>query len=76
MIDLIMYIILGFIQGLTEPIPVSSSGHVLIIQTILKKFITDIPVDFGTLATITNLGSLVAIIIIFREIWDYSTLMI
>ena len=67
MIDLIMYIILGFIQGLTEPIPVSSSGHVLIIQTILKKFITDIPVDFGTLATITNLGSLVAIIILFRE---------
>ena len=67
MIDLIMYIILGFIQGLTEPIPVSSSGHVLIIQTILQKFITEIPVDFGTLATITNLGSLVAIIILFRE---------
>mgnify|MGYP003304298870 CR=1 FL=1 len=65
--DLIMYIILGFIQGLTEPIPVSSSGHVLIIQTILQKFITDIPVDFGTLATITNLGSLVAIIVLFRE---------
>ena len=67
MIDLIMYIILGLIQGLTEPIPVSSSGHVLIIQTILQKFITEIPVDFGTLATITNLGSLVAIIILFRE---------
>lgn len=67
MIQLIVYIILGMIQGLTEPIPVSSSGHVLIIQTILQKFTTDVNIDFSTLATITNLGSLIAIIILFRE---------
>ena len=67
MINLLVYIILGIIQGLTEPIPVSSSGHVLIIQTLLQKVATDVTIDFSILATITNLGSLVAIIILFRE---------
>ena len=67
MIDLLVYLILGIFQGLTEPIPVSSSGHVLIIQTLLQKVATEVTIDFSTLATITNLGSLVAIIILFRE---------
>lgn len=67
MIDLLVYLILGIFQGLTEPIPVSSSGHILIIQTLLQKAATEVTIDFSTLATITNLGSLVAIIILFRE---------
>lgn len=66
-LDLLQYMILGVIQGITEPIPVSSSGHILIIQTILKNFHQQINIDFETLATITNLGSLIAIILIF---WD------
>ena len=60
-------IILGILQGITEPIPVSSSGHILILQTILEKFNTSINIDFETLATITNFGSLVAIIIIYFD---------
>lgn len=63
--ELIEYILLGIMQGITEPIPVSSSGHVLILQTILSKINSVIDIDFGTLATITNFGSLIAIIIIF-----------
>lgn len=65
MIKLIEYIFLGILQGITEPIPVSSSGHILILQTILEKMNQVVNIDFETLATITNLGSLVAIIIIF-----------
>ncbi len=63
--ELIEYILLGIMQGITEPIPVSSSGHILILQTILSKINSGIDIDFGTLATITNFGSLIAIIIIF-----------
>ena len=32
--ELIKYIILGIIQGFTEPIPVSSSGHLLLFKNI------------------------------------------
>lgn len=65
MLDLIKYIILGIIQGFTEPIPVSSSGHLLIFQTIISKFNGNFDVDFSTLATITNFGSLIAITLIY-----------
>ena len=62
MITLFKYIILGFIQGFTETIPVSSSGHLMI----FKKLI-NLNVDFDTIAILTNFGSLIAIIILFRK---------
>ena len=64
-IELIKYLLLGFIQGITEPIPVSSSGHLLIAKTLLERFTGEIKIDFDLLAVITNFGSLIAIVIIF-----------
>ncbi len=58
--ELIKYLFLGFIQGFTETIPVSSSGHLMIFKKIL-----DVNVDFDTIAILTNFGSLIAIIILF-----------
>lgn len=65
MLALIEYILLGILQGITEPIPVSSSGHLLILQTILEKFSQSINIDFSILATMTNFGSLIAIVVIY-----------
>ena len=56
----LQYIFLGFIQGMTETIPVSSSGHLMIFQNLLN-----IDVDYTTMAILTNFGSLMAIIILF-----------
>ncbi len=67
MIELLEYIFLGILQGITEPIPVSSSGHLLILQTILERINQSVKIDFQTLATITNFGSLIAIVILFRK---------
>ena len=64
-INLLKFVFLGFIQGFTEPIPVSSSGHLLIFQKLLSG--NNLDVDFSLLATLTNFGSLVAIIILFRK---------
>ncbi len=65
LIDFMRFIILGFVQGITEPIPVSSSGHLLIFKTLIDKGISTI--DFDILATITNTGSLIAICLIFKD---------
>lgn len=59
---LLKYLFLGFIQGLTESLPISSSGHLLIFKTLMN-----VDIDFDTLAIITNFGSLIAIIILFRK---------
>ncbi len=60
---LLIYIILGMIQGFTEPIPVSSSGHLVIFQNL---FDLDALNDLN-FAIFSNFGSLLAIIIIFRK---------
>ena len=65
MLKLIEYLLLGILQGITEPIPVSSSGHLLILQTIIEKFHQGLDINFEVLATITNFGSLIAIVVIF-----------
>lgn len=59
---LIQYIILGIVQGFTEPIPVSSSGHIMIVNNLLNTGI-----DMEILATLTNFGSLIAIAYLYRK---------
>lgn len=62
-IDLIKYIILGAIQGFTEPIPVSSSGHL----AIFKRLINSNVLNDLNFEIIVNFGSLLAIVFFFRK---------
>lgn len=59
---IIKMIIIGLVQGFTEPIPVSSSGHVMIASQILG-----LGEQGFTFAILTNTASLLAILIVFRE---------
>ena len=61
-IEMLKYIFLGFVQGFTETIPVSSSGHLMIFKELIS-----LDIDFDTLAIVTNFGSLLAIIFLFRK---------
>lgn len=59
---IIKMIIIGLIQGFTEPIPVSSSGHVMIASEILG-----LGEQGFTFAILTNTASLLAILYIYRQ---------
>lgn len=61
--ELILYIILGIVQGFTEPLPISSSGHVFILR---KIFDIGVASDLN-FEIIVNFGSLLAILIIFYK---------
>ena len=61
--NLIMYMILGLIQGFTEPIPVSSSGHLLIFKSILNvNALNDLNFEI-----FVNFGSFIAIFFFYRK---------
>ncbi|WP_055108203.1 undecaprenyl-diphosphate phosphatase [Paenibacillus ihumii] len=55
-------IVIGLVQGFTEPIPVSSSGHVMIASEILG-----LGEQGFTFAILTNTASLLAVLWIYRE---------
>lgn len=58
----IKYLILGIVQGATEPIPVSSSGHLVIVQRLLGMEQQGL-----TFEILTNTASLLAIVFIYRK---------
>lgn len=69
-LDLIKYIFLGALQGLTEPIPVSSSGHLVVFRELINgNAFNDLNFEI-----IVNFGSLIAIIIFFWQ--DIKSLII
>ena len=59
--NLLKYLFLAIIQGFTEPIPISSSGHLIIFKSILNSGVLN-DLNFEI---ILNFGSLVAIVIYF-----------
>ena len=69
-IDFLTYVLLGIIQGFTEPIPISSSGHLFIFKELFNlNALKDINFE-----SIVNFGSFLAIIIVFRN--DIKALLI
>ena len=60
-------IIWGLIQGLTEFLPVSSSGHLVVIPALLSRLGMDIQQPELAVTAVLHLGTLVAVLIYFRE---------
>lgn len=71
--DWIEAIFLGFVQGVTEFIPVSSSGHL----EIAERLIGSRGADFHFFLELINFGTLLALMIFFRKrIWGILERMI
>ncbi len=65
--ELLKAIILGFIQGVAEFLPISSSGHLAIFKNVLG-FDTDTGLLFDVLL---HLGTLAAVFVVFwKDIWE------
>lgn len=62
MITIIKYIFLGVLQGMTEPLPISSSGHLLLVESFMG---IDLPgLSFEV---VVHFGSLIAICTVYRS---------
>lgn len=62
-IEILKYILLGIIQGVTEIFPVSSSGHLTIFSNLLGMDLTNLTIFL----MITNAGSFLALLFYFRK---------
>ena len=64
---ILIYILIGIVQGLTEFLPVSSSGHILLLSEIFN-----VNCDIIFLSVVAHLGTLLSVIICMRKKLAYS----
>jgi undecaprenyl-diphosphatase len=60
-------IIWGLVQGLTEFLPISSSGHLVIVPEFLDAMGMDIAPPSLAVSAVLHLGTLIAVLIYFRD---------
>jgi undecaprenyl-diphosphatase len=70
MLEILKYILRGIVQGLTEFLPISSSGHLVLIENI-PNFSLEGATDNHFLNVIVHFATMIAVIIVFRvRIWE------
>ncbi|PWU67880.1 undecaprenyl-diphosphate phosphatase [Gracilibacillus dipsosauri] len=62
LLTLIKYFILGLVQGITEPIPISSSGHLIIFRELFGVKANGLSFEI-----FVNFASLLAVLVIYRN---------
>lgn len=64
---MLVAIVWGLIQGLTEFLPVSSSGHLVIIPAFLEELGFEISPPSLAISAVLHLGTLLAVLVYFRD---------
>jgi undecaprenyl-diphosphatase len=67
---IVQALVMGLIQGFTEFLPISSSGHLIVVPAVLGW--TDPFIDSLVFSVMLHLGTLVALLVYFR--WDWLRL--
>lgn len=63
LLDIIKTILIGFVQGVTEWLPVSSTGHMILLEELLELNVSD---DFMELfRVVIQLGSILAVLVLY-----------
>ena len=72
MIDILKSIVLGIIEGITEWLPISSTGHLIIADEFIKLRASS---DFMDMFNVViQLGAILAVVVIyFNKLWPFST---
>lgn len=65
--DLIKAIILGIIEGLTEFLPVSSTGHLVLCEHWMRINLEDPATIWKTFAVVIQIGAIAAVVVYFRR---------
>lgn len=70
-IELIKTIILGIVEGITEWLPISSTGHMLLVDELIQLNVTN---DFKEMFLyVIQLGAILAVVILFwNKMWPFN----
>ena len=71
-IEILKAILFGIVEGITEWLPVSSTGHMILLDELVKLDVTD---EFmSMLLVVIQLGAILAVVVLyFPQLWPFST---
>ena len=72
--DIIKSIIFGIVEGITEWLPISSTGHMILLNEVLPLRIGKNPYDFYSMfEVVIQLGAIMAVVVLFwSQIWPFG----
>ena len=71
MLEILKAILFGIVEGITEWLPISSTGHMILLDELVKL---DVAEDFYSMfQVVIQLGAILAVVIIFwNKIWPFG----
>lgn len=71
MLDILNAVIFGIMEGITEWLPVSSTGHLILLQQFIHMNVTE---EFWSMfEVVIQLGAIIAVVVLFwNELWPFS----
>ena len=72
MLEIIKAIIYGIVEGITEWLPVSSTGHLILVEQLIP-FQETSEDFFGMFDVVIQLGAILAVVVLFwKQIWPFA----
>lgn len=71
MLEILKAIILGIVEGITEWLPISSTGHMILVDEFLHLNVSD---DFRSMfLVVIQLGAILAVVLLFwKKLWPFG----
>lgn len=71
-IELIKTILLGIVEGITEWLPISSTGHMILLNDVLRLDVSD--AFWEMFEVVIQLGAILAVVVLyFKKLWPFAT---
>ena len=72
MAEIIKAIVYGIVEGITEWLPISSTGHLILLEQLIP-FKETSPGFFGMFDVVIQLGAILAVVVLFwKQIWPFA----
>lgn len=74
-LDWLKVVVLGIVEGITEWLPISSTGHMILVDDLWKSENSVMTTEFMTLFTVViQLGAILAVIVLyFPKLWPFHS---
>ena len=70
-IELIKTILLGIVEGITEWLPISSTGHMILLNDVLRLDVSD--AFWEMFEVVIQLGAILAVVVLyFKKLWPFA----